>query len=258
MDPSKCTEFSNRLLEAERERRPVGLLSAEAPDMTQADAYAIARQTMLTKGQRIAGYKLGFTSQAMRQQMGIDGPNHGYLLSQPSRDPSDSLRVFSDFIHPRVETEIALSIRRDIHEANLDGATIVPYVDCAYAAIEIVDTRYEDYKFRAVDNIADNSSSASCLLGKPLSLSAAGDLRLVGALLSSDGKQVDGGIGANAMGNPLAALAWLSNSLLARGDHLAEGMIVLTGGITRAHAARAGQTFVAELQGMGCVYVHFS
>lgn len=250
--------LSQRLLSAERERSAIDPITILYPDLSEADAYAIARQTMLKRQQKVVGFKLGYTSAAMRLQMGIDTPNFGYLTRDQMIDPDEPLINFHELIHPLVEAEIAITIRRDIKDGSQNRFSISRYVESVHPAIEVVDTRYHEYKFSSVDNISDNSSSARLILGQRHLLESIDDLRLVGTQLWSEGAVIDQGIGANALGNPLRALAWLANTLIDHGQYLAEGSVVLTGGLTRAYPAKAGQGFIAEMYGLGTVRLHFA
>ncbi|WP_448508142.1 2-keto-4-pentenoate hydratase [Immundisolibacter sp.] len=227
-------------------------LSDDFPDLAETDAYAIQAELLRRKGGTRAGYKLGFTSAAMREQMGVDHPNCGVLLAgmrlaEPHL-PAGAL------IQPRVEPEIAILLARDLRGADLTPEQVAAATAAVLPAIEVVDSRYRDYRFKSVDNIADNSSAARYVLGAPRALSDVGDLRLVGVLLSIDGVPVDQGIGASALGSPLAAVAWLVAHLCARGEGLRAGEVVLTGGLTRAYALLPGQTACAEFgSGLGSV-----
>ncbi len=247
--------LSRRLLEAERARNPIEPLTDEYPDLAESDAYQIQDALVAARGETASGYKLGFTSRAMREQMGISSPNHGRLTESMKVD--DSPVPLSTLIHPRVEPEVALLVERDLSGPGLAPQWVCPAIRWAFGALEVVDSRYRDYRFRASDNIADNSSAARFVLGRPVSLAATPDPRLAGVSLQKDGRTVDNGVGANAMGGPLAALAWLANRLGEAGKTLEAGSVVLTGGLTRAHAVGEGCTFVAEFGGLGTVEVHF-
>lgn len=248
---------SARLWSAERERRRIAPLSAANPELSEADAYAIAARTFERRGRRQIGFKLGYTSAAMREQMNIRQPNFG-VLTDDLLIPEGAARVDSEnLVHPLIEPEIAFLIGRDAQGPGQTRASIVTSIDAAMASLEVVDTRYESYRFAAVDNIADNSSSARVVLGPPRPFGAVGDLKLCGVVLSSQGTAIDQGIGANALGDPLLSLAWLANFLGERGSFIPAGSIVLTGGLTRAHAAARGQSFVAEFAELGTVAAAF-
>jgi len=225
-------------------------LSDDFPDLTEADAYAIQTELLRLKGGTRAGYKLGFTSAAMREQMGVDHPNCGVLLADmrlaDGRLPAGAL------IQPRVEPEIAILLGRDLHGTRLTPDDVAAATEAVLPAIELVDSRYRDYRFKSVDNIADNSSAARYVLGAPRAPCDVGDMRRVGVQLSIDGVGVDQGVGAAALDSPLAAVAWLAAHLAARGEGLRAGEVILTGGLTRAYALEPGQTACAGFgQGLG-------
>ncbi|GAB4359541.1 MAG: fumarylacetoacetate hydrolase family protein [Immundisolibacter sp.] len=255
LDTETITELAARLLHAADERRAGAPLSETRPDLDEADAYAIQAALLERRGGVRVGYKLGFTSAAMREQMGVEHPNSGVLLADMRLDtprlPAEAL------IQPRLEPEIAILLARDLHGATVTPEQVAAATAAVLPALEVVDSRYRDYRFKAVDNIADNSSAARYRTGAPRALSAVGDLRLVGVLLEIDGITVDQGLGAAALGSPLAAVAWLVRHLAARGEELKAGELVLTGGLTRAHALRPGQTAVAHFGGgLGALSLH--
>ncbi len=247
IDTETVVQLAGRLHQAAVDRLCATPLSDEFPHLDEADAYAIQDALVRLKGGVRSGYKLGFTSAAMRQQMGVDSPNSGVLL--------DSMRLTSPvlaagvLIQPRVEPEIAILLKHDLDGRELTPEHVARATAAVMPAIEVVDSRYADYRFKTVDNIADNSSAARYLLGAPRALADVDDLQLLGVQLSIDGVVVDQGLGAAALGSPLAAVAWLARHLAERGARLQAGQVILTGGLTRAHALSPGQTALAEFGG---------
>lgn len=247
LDTYTVNQLAAGLRLAATERRAGAPLSDTYADLTEADAYAIqAALLRLTGGARV-GYKLGFTSAAMRAQMGVAHPNSGVLLAdmrlEDARLPAGTL------IHPRVEPEIAILLGRDLHGAHVTPEEVAAATAAVLPAIEVVDSRYRDYRFKSVDNIADNSSAACYVLGTPRAPSELGDLRRVTVRLEIDGLLVDEGQGDAALGSPLLAVAWLVAHLSHAGEGLRAGEVVLTGGLTRAHALPAGHTVQAQFGG---------
>lgn len=257
LNDTEIDVLARRLLAAESERMPTAILTEAHAGLSERDAYAIQRAGIALRGQRFAGYKLGYTSAAMRQQMNIEHPNYGFLSANMVVDEATGAVDREALIHPLVEPEIALLIERDIVEPVSSRMAMAQHVGAVCAALEIVDTRYTDYQFRVQDNIADNSSAARVVLGAPVPFSRVTDLRLTGVLLWSNGEVVDQGLGANALGDPLLAAIWLANRLLSEGAVLPAGSIVLTGGLTRAHPGLRGSAFAAEFAGLGSVRTHF-
>lgn len=246
------------LLEAERTRTAILPLTDSYPEMGEEAAYRVQEEFFAARGSTQVGYKLGFTSRAMREQMGIEKPNYGRLAEDMVVDSDAGPILLSGLIQPRVEPEVALLVERDLRGPGLVPTMVRPAVRWAFGALEVVDSRYQNYRFRAEDNTADNSSAARFVLGPPTSLAAAPDLRLAGALLWRGGRLVASGAGAAALGDPMLAVAWLADRLGEEGGVLEAGSIVLTGGLTKADSVGGGGTFVAEFCGMGTVKVHFS
>jgi 2-keto-4-pentenoate hydratase len=262
MMPSNIiTTCSDQLWQAECDRLPIETLSSRYADLGIEEAYTIAAQTLKRRSARRVGFKLGYTSAAMRQQMNIAAPNYGVLttdhLITNADGNTDNLINMDQLIHPLVEPEIALLVGKEISGAGHSACSVLPAVSAVMPALEIVDTRYKTYTFTLADNISDNSSAARVVLGAPKMLSEAGDLRTCGVLLWSKGRCLDSGVGANAMGDPLVALAWLANFLAAKGELIPAGSVVITGGLTKAQPAQAGQSFVAEFAGLGGVKAYF-
>lgn len=255
-DDLRIAKAAAALRRARMERVPIELLSARWPDLDEAGAYAIARATRALAGETPVGYKLGYTSAAMRAQMGVEQPNYG-VLTQGDGIAHDGEVAIGELIHPLVEPEIALVLGRDVGTPVADADAMRSCVASVHPALEIVDTRYEAYRFLACDNIADNSSAARYVIGPGVAPDALPDLASVDVSLAADGEVLDRGVGAAALGDPLLALAWLANRLIAEGTPLRERALVLTGGLTRAHAAKAGMHFVGTFSGLGVARVRF-
>jgi 2-keto-4-pentenoate hydratase len=182
----------------------------------------------LRRGEHIVGWKLGYTSAAMREQMGIDEPNLGPLSDRMILRIGD--RLPDSVLQPRIEPEIALVLGRD-SDGDHDAESVRGLVSSAHAALEIVDSVWCDYRFTWAQNTADGSSAAFVVLGDPLHVREPADVHVD---LELNGVLVGEGRGADAMGNPYAALSWLNRQLLARGVRLRAGDVVMTGGLTPA------------------------
>jgi 2-keto-4-pentenoate hydratase len=228
------------LARARRERAPVEMLSRRWPQMTEGDAYAVQDAGVTLEPQPVVGYKLGYTSEAMRRQMNVDRPNFGRLYAETRIENGGRLDI-ENLIHPLVEPEIALLIGSDLE------------VESVMPALEIVDTRYDSYTFAAVDNIADNSSAARFVLGSPRSLRALADLRAIPAAIYVDEDLAGTGNGRDALGDPLRALAWLINRLARDNTILAPKTIILTGGLTQAQSTYGATKIKATFGPLGTV-----
>jgi 2-oxo-3-hexenedioate decarboxylase len=229
----------------------------EQPDLDARTAYEIQDQVIdrrVAAGARIVGAKLGLTSRAKQERMNVDQPLYGWLTSDmvlPASEPIDLDR----FIHARGEPEIGFLIGGRI-EAPATVVSVLAATHAVFAAIEVIDSRYEGFRFRHPDVVADNASSAGVVVGSVLRRpEEVGDLRLVGCVLREDGAVVATAAGAAVLGHPAESVAWLVNRLAERGRSLEPGSMVLSGALTDAVPLRRGHSLVAELAGLGTVEV---
>jgi len=243
-------EAAASLLGTVSERAP---LSADWPDLDVDTAYAIQDEALRqrrARGETLIGLKLGLTSRAKQQRMGIDSPLLAWLTDAmvlPAGVPVPSL------IHPRAEPELVFVLGSRLAGPGVTAATALAAVDRVYGGIEIIDSRYTDYRFTLPDAVADNGSSAYFSLG-PVGLPPASlDLSLEAALLEVDGQIVDTATGAAVQGHPAEALALAANALGARGLALEPGWLVLTGGMTDAVPLRGNSRVAAHFSHLGSI-----
>ncbi|WP_191984087.1 2-keto-4-pentenoate hydratase [Amycolatopsis eburnea] len=243
-------EAAAALLGTVSERSP---LSAEWPDLDVDTAYAIQDEALRqrrARGETLIGVKLGLTSRAKQQRMGIDSPLLAWLTDAmvlPAGVPVPSL------IHPRAEPELVFVLGKRLAGPGVTAATALAAVDRVYGGIEVIDSRYADYRFTLPDAVADNGSSAYFSVG-PVGLPPASlDLSLEAALLEVDGQVVDTATGAAVQGHPAEALALAANALAARGLALEPGWLVLTGGMTDAVPLRSGSRVAAHFSHLGSI-----
>jgi 2-keto-4-pentenoate hydratase len=211
--------------------------------LTMEDAYAIqsiVTAARLERGERVVGWKLGYTSVVMREQMGVAEANHGPLTDAMLL--ADGADVSGRFTQPRVEPEVALRFGRQV-PAGADRAAVLDAVASAHAALEVVDSVWTNYRFRIEDNTADGSSAAGVVLGPQIRLDRIADVRVS---LLVDGEVVGIGHGRDASGHPADGVVWLVEQLGASGVRLRAGDIVITGGLTSAVALTEGSEISAE------------
>jgi 2-keto-4-pentenoate hydratase len=251
--------IADELLAAYGTGKTLDPLTTTHPDLTVDHAYAIQqRQTdlRLRAGARVVGFKIGLTSAAMQQQLGVDQPDYGHLFTDMVHS-ADSPIATSSFLQPRAEPEIALVLGKPLQGPGLTVADLVGATAYALPAIEIIDSRITDWKIRLEDTIADNASSGGIVLGATPTPIAGIDLTMLGCVLRRNGRIQQTGAGAAVMGSPLTAATWLANTLTARGVRLEAGHIILTGSITAAIAVQAGDTVTATLDQLGSVTAVF-
>jgi 2-keto-4-pentenoate hydratase len=244
--PDAVRRWSGLITTARAEGRTLTPIT-DAARLTLDDAYAVQREGLarrLAAGERPAGWKIGYASQAMRAQMGVDRPNYGPLTDAMLL--ADGAVVDSGLLQPRVEPEVALVLGTDL-PPGADADRVAGAVRSARCALEVVDSVWQDYRFRIEDNTADGSSAAYGVLGPELP--AGTDLAALGVTLERDGIAAGTGRGADAMGHPLAALGWLAAELGRHGQHLRAGEVVLTGGLTAAVPLPPGARVTARFAG---------
>lgn len=226
--PAFPEAYAHALLQAHKEGWLLTPISDEL-DLSLEMAYRIQSAGMrarLGSGDQLAGWKLGYTSAAMRTQMGVDQPNVGPLYQSMVLRDGERLGAV---VQPKVEPEICIQIGEDVPIGRVRN--LEKYIEGYYASIEVVDSVFENYKFTLEDNTADGSSAAFAVLGQRIDTT---DLSRCRVRFEVDGQLVGEATGAAALGGPTQSLAWLVEQLSIRGDHLQAGQIVLTGGLTAA------------------------
>lgn len=243
-------------------RTPLAALPPEAIPHDEADAYRVqdALHNLLSPdlGNQV-GYKIGCTSTVMQLYLGIDHPCAGGLYQSGVHQSGVSL-PYKNYVHVGVECEIAVRLGDDVvvGDVPFTADSIAPFVEAYYPAIEIVDDRYDDW--RGMDPralIADDFFAAGCVLGAPVARADAPDLLSVEGCATVNGQEAGRGTGADVLGHPHHALAWLANHLADSGKHLRAGDIVLTGSLVKTVWLDAGDEAVMELSGLGRVTVRF-
>lgn len=207
-------------------------------------------------GARIVGHKVGLTSLAMQQQLGVDQPDFGHLLDDMMHPEGQPVPI-GRFIAPKVEPEIAFLLARPLSGPGVTVPAALAAVGAVLPAVEIIDSRIVDWRITLADTIADNASSGGVVVGsRPIPIENL-DLRLLGCVMQHNGAPAGVGAGAAVLGSPINALVWLANVLGERGVGLEEGHVVLPGSMTVAVAVEAGDVVTAEFGGLGTLTIRF-
>ena len=234
-------------------------ITDEYPHMDWDDAYAIQAEILrrkLARGLRLAGLKAGLTSHAKMKQMGVTTPVFGFMTDDYAVPDGGECRM-SELIHPKVEPEIAFVTSRPLRGPGCHIGTVLAAIDFVIPGIEVIDSRYRDFKFDLKSVVADNTSAARFVIGgQPMGVAGV-DLRTVGIVMEKNGEPVAFGAGAAVLGHPAAAIAMLANHLGARGEEIPAGTLILSGGITEAVAVKAGDNVSLRVQGMGSTGLRF-
>ena len=229
------------------------------PDMDWDDAYAIQDRILarkLARGARVVGYKAGLTSHAKMKQMNVTDPVFGFLVDEFVVPEGAEIKV-SDLIHPKVEPEICFITRTELKGPGCHIGAVLAASDVVLPGIEVIDSRYRDFKFDLKSVVADNTSASRFVVGGRIASARDVDLRTLGVVLEKNGEPVAMGAGAAVLGHPAAAVAMLVNHLGRRGQSLPAGSLVLSGGITEAVAVQAGDNVTLRIQNLGSVSVRF-
>ena len=196
-------------------------------------------------GESLAGYKMGLTSKAKQRDVNVHEPIRGYILKSFEIHKSGIVKMESR-IHPRVEPEVAVVLNRELKGPGVTLRDVVSALAGVYPALEIVDSRYENFVFRLEDVIADNTSAAGFMVGRVNLLSKLNELNLMGISVRKNGAIVETGAPAAVLGDPLLSVVSLANGLAEEAKSILPGQVILTGGITQSVPFRKGDRIEIE------------
>jgi 2-keto-4-pentenoate hydratase len=252
-------EAATHLLEAEETKQVIKPLTVSYPEITVDEAYHTQLEMIRRKvanGGLIVGKKIGATSKAIQNMFGVNQPDYGHLLADMMVVEGEAISL-GQYIQPKVEFEIAFILKKDLKGPNVSILDVIEATDYIVPAIEVIDSRIEDWKIKFEDTVADNGSSASAIIGgKPTKLDGL-DLTHIGMVAYRNGEMIDSGAGAAVLGNPLRSVAWLANSLGKYDVSLKSGEIILSGALTSAIEVKENDTFTAEFAHIGSVTATF-
>ncbi|RID88213.1 4-oxalocrotonate decarboxylase [Peribacillus asahii] len=248
------------LYNAERNRIEVTKFVDEFPELDLTLAYEIQDQLIEKKCQEertvISGRKLGLTSRAKQQMMGVHEPSYGVLLENMQLAEGEPISL-APFIHPKIEPEIAFVFKKEIKGPFVSVTDVLEATAYIAPAMEIIDSRYLNFKFTLPDVIADNSSSSRYLVGNKQYKVEDVDLRLMGMVYRKNGEVVATSAGASVMGHPARAIAWMANQLVKKGQTIKPGEIVLSGALSEAFMISPGDHFSVSFDGLGSLEATF-
>ena len=251
--------LATHLESAELEVRDVTKITDDYPQMDWADAYDIQeeiRRRKEARGHKTVGLKAGLTSFAKMKQMGVDSPVFGFVsdyMAQPEGGEIDTRTL----IHPKVEAEICIVTKAPLRGPGCHIGAVMAAIDFVIPAVEIIDSRYRDFKFDLKSVIADNTSAARFVVGGRSRAVEELDLRTLGVVLEKNGQIVSMAAGAAVLGHPATAVAMLANHLGQRGQEIPAGTFIMTGGVTEAIPVSAGDSVTVRFQDLGSVAMRF-
>ena len=249
---------ATELLACEAEQRDRVKFTDDWPGLDLAAGYRVQDETLrrrLARGEQITGVKLGLTSKAKQERMGVDTPLVAWLTDAMALSEDDPVPAGA-LIHPRIEPEIVFVMSERLVGPGVDAAAALAAVGEVHAGAEVIDSRYRDFKFTAADVIADNASSGAYRVAGPAWKPEELDLVAEPVELVVDGEVVATATGAAVLGHPAEALALAANVLAERGLAVEAGWVVLTGGLTDAVPATPGSSITCRFGTLGEVTLH--
>lgn len=250
---------ARRLIDASATLTPCDPLRELIPTGTIDDGYAVAQRVneLTGAGRRVAGRKIGLTSAAVQQQMGVDSPDFGVLFADMAHGDDEPVPT-SRMLQPKVEGEIAFVLGADLPDRPVVSSDVMRAVDFVVAAIEVVDSRIRNWDISIFDTVADNASSGRYVLGgSPRRLTDVDDLRSIPMELRCDGEVLSAGTGSSCLGHPVNAVVWLANAVAERGAPLHAGEVILSGSLGPLVPVSDGRTYEATFIGLGSVRARF-
>lgn len=245
--------LAEHLENAELEAYEVTKISDDYPDMTYQDAFDIQweiRRRKEARGTNIVGMKMGLTSWAKMSQMGVEQPCYGFLADYFS--VPDGAGIKSDeLIHPKIEAELAFVTKAPLKGPGVHIGDVLRATDFVMPAVEVIDSRYKDFKFDLKSVIADNSSSSRFVTGGRMASPGDLDLKNLGVVMEVNGRVVEVGAGAAVLGHPASSVAMLANMLGERGKEIPAGTFIMIGAITAAVQMNKGDSFCVRYQDLG-------
>lgn len=252
-------QLAEHLENAELNAQDVTKITNDYPDMSFDDAYDIQwaiRRRKEARGHKIVGLKMGLTSWAKMKQMDVENPCYGFLADYFSCPDGGAIDT-SKLIHPKVEAEIAFVTKKVLKGPGCHIGDVLAATDFIIPAVEVIDSRYENFKFDIKSVVADNSSSTRFITGGRMALPQDVDMQTIGVVLEKNGEIVELGAGAAVLGHPASSVAMLANMFAERGEEIPAGTFIMTGGITAAVAVEAGDSINVRYQGLGNITARF-
>ncbi|HUD95582.1 fumarylacetoacetate hydrolase family protein [Sphingobium sp.] len=232
---------------------------ARHPELTIDDAYGIslgALERRKTDGERVVGKKIGVTSKAVQDMLGVHQPDFGFLTDRMLVEGDIDIAA-NGLIQPRAEAEIGFILKESLKGPGITADQVIAATEAIVPCFEIVDSRIQDWKIGIVDTVADNASCGVYVLGEARADPRAHELPNLHVTVTKNGQPLSEGYGHAVQGSPAEAVAWLANTLGAYGVTLEAGDVILSGSLVPLEPARAGDVFEMQLHGVGACTARF-
>ncbi len=261
MNGDRIRELGDELYRCLRSRSTVAPLTAREGDITIEDAYRISKHMVARRiddGETIIGKKIGVTSKAVQRMLDVHQPDFGFLTDAMHLDDGATVQISDRLIQPKAEGEIAFVLEQTLRGPGVTPQDVLQATEHVRPCFEIVDSRITDWKIRIQDTVADNASCGVFVLGAAAVDPRDVDLELCGMVVEKNGEVISTGAGAAVQGSPLAAVAWLANTLGEFDIPLLAGEIVLSGSLVPLEPANPGDHFRLRIAGLGEANISFT
>lgn len=253
--------LGKELFEALRDCKTLAPLVERVPGIEIEDAYHISRAMLECRlahtGENVVGKKIGVTSKAVQDMLGVFQPDFGFLTTNMEVPNDSDVRIAGNLIQPRAEAEIAFLLKEDLQGPGVTEADVLRATECILPCFEIVDSRIHNWKIKIQDTIADNASCGVYVLGNERIDPRGLDLPNLQVNVFKNGQPLSSGKGSAVQGNPLTAVAWLANTLGEFGIPFKAGEVILSGSLVPLESVVPGDEMHMELVGIGTATVRF-
>lgn len=254
--------LGKELFEALRDCKTLTPLTERIPQIEIEDAYHISRAMLECRlahtGENVVGKKIGVTSKAVQDMLGVFQPDFGFLTTNMDVPNDSDVKIAGHLIQPRAEAEIAFLLKEDLQGPGVTEADVLRATECIMPCFEIVDSRIQNWKIKIQDTIADNASCGVYVLGNERIDPRAVDLPNLTVNVFKNGKPLSSGKGSAVQGDPLTAVAWLANTLGEFGIPFKAGEVILSGSLVPLESVVPGDEMHMELVGIGTATVRFT
>ena len=262
LSQDKIQQYADELYGALRNQQMIDPLSEREPEMTIEDAYqvssALLQKRIEIDGEKVIGKKIGVTSTAVMNMLGVDQPDFGYLTDAMVVEEGQPLSLTEKMIQPRAEGEIAFVLKKDLIGPGITASDVLQATDFIVPCFEIVDSRIRDWKIKIQDTVSDNASCGYFLLGQDAVDPRSLDLSTCGMVMELNGQLASTGAGAAALGSsPVSCVVWLANTLGRLGTPLKAGEVILSGSLVPLQPIKAGDYMSVSIGGIGRCAVRF-
>lgn len=260
MNETVINQCGEQLYQALRQRQCIAPLTETYPDITIDDAYQISLKMnalRVADGEKIIGKKIGVTSKAVMNMLNVQQPDFGFLTDKMVFSEGQSMPISEQLIAPRAEGELAFILKKDLSGPGVTAADVLAATDCVMPAIEVVDSRIQDWKIKIEDTVADNASCGLLMLGERAVDPRKIDLATCGMVVEKNGSIISTGAGAAALGSPVNCVVWLANTLGQYGISLKAGEVIMSGSLVPLEAVKAGDFMRVSIGEVGSVSALF-